>query len=77
MIARNIITLIIISLFTAMPVIYLVADNWLNKYHYRIHPGWMDYSFGFAVALIIAIATISYRAVSAARANPAISLKYE
>jgi putative ABC transport system permease protein len=77
LIAKEIIILLCISLVIAMPLIYLVADNWLNNYHYRITPGAIDFIYGFAIAVFIAITTISYRAIKAALANPAVSLRYE
>lgn len=77
LIAKEIIILLCISLAIALPLIYLVADNWLSNYHYRINPGAIDFVYGFAIAVFIAITTISYRAIKAALANPAVSLKYE
>jgi putative ABC transport system permease protein len=61
----------------ALPLIYLVADNWLQNYHYRIDLGAIDFVYGFAIAMVIALSTISYRAIKAALANPAVSLRYE
>ncbi|MCD6661155.1 MAG: ABC transporter permease [Lentimicrobium sp.] len=77
LIAREIIILLTVSLAISAPFIYLAADNWLNNYHYRIQINPFDFVSGFAVALCIALATISYRAIKAANVNPAVSLRYE
>ncbi|MHC1774580.1 MAG: FtsX-like permease family protein [Lentimicrobium sp.] len=77
MIAKEILILLSISLAIALPLIYLVADNWLSNYQYRINPGATDFIYGFAIAVFIAITTISYRAIRAALINPAVSLRYE
>lgn len=77
LIAKDIIILILISMAIAMPLIYLVADNWLQNYHYRINLQITDFAAGFLIAIAIALATISYRAIKAALLNPAVSLRYE
>jgi len=58
-------------------MIYYVSGNWLENFYYRINPGVLTFVIGFSIALVIAIATISYRILRAARVNPASSLKYE
>jgi len=37
----------------------------------------MDFLLGFLVAIVIALATISYRAIRTAQMNPVVSLRYE
>ncbi|MBK6347700.1 MAG: ABC transporter permease [Bacteroidales bacterium] len=77
LIAREIIVLIIISMAIAVPLVYLVADNFLNNYHYRVSIGAGDFVSGFVIAVVIAMATISYRSIRVALINPADSLRYE
>ncbi|MCU0457912.1 MAG: ABC transporter permease [Bacteroidales bacterium] len=76
-ISREIIVLVSISALIAWPVSYFVADRWLENFHYRIEAGVFTFIAGLAIALGIAILTISYRIMKAARVNPASSLKYE
>ena len=61
----------------AWPLIWYFAGKWLESFHYRIELGLPVFMAGFAVALAIALMTISYRIVRATRVNPAQSLKYE
>lgn len=77
LIAREIIILVIISAVIAIPLIWWVAHNWLQNYHYRIHLEVFDFLYGFIIAIIIALLTISQRAVKSALANPTESLRYE
>jgi putative ABC transport system permease protein len=58
-------------------MIYYIAGRWLENFYYRISPGVFSFIAGFAIALGIAIFTISIRVIKAARMNPARSLKYE
>lgn len=77
LISRNISLLVVIAAGIGIPLIYLFAIRWLQNYHYRIDPGLFDFLTGFLIVFLIAIATISYRTLKAARIKPAQSLKYE
>jgi putative ABC transport system permease protein len=76
-ISRETILLVLISSVIAMPVIYFLAGKWLENFYYRISLGILSFAAGFIIALSIAILTVSYRIIKAARVNPARSLKYE
>jgi putative ABC transport system permease protein len=76
-ISREIIILISISALIAWPLIYYIASNWLEGFYYRINLGVFSFIAGLTIALGIAVLTISYRIMKAARINPAQSLKYE
>ena len=76
-ISREIIILISISALIAWPLIYYIASKWLENFFYRINLGIFSFVAGLIIVLGIAILTISYRIMKAARVNPAQSLKYE
>jgi putative ABC transport system permease protein len=75
--SKEIIILVVIATIIAVPLVWWVADNWLQNYPYRISIGVGDFLLGFLAAVIIALATISYRTIKSARANPTSSLRYE
>jgi putative ABC transport system permease protein len=75
--SKEVIVLISVSAVIAWPIIYYIAENWLRNFYYRINPGTFSFVAGLTIALGIAILTISYRILVAARVNPAQSLKYE
>lgn len=77
LVAKEIIILVVISTAIAWPLIYWIADNWLQNYHYRISLQVGDFLIGFFIAIIIALATISFRTIQTALVNPAESLRYE
>jgi len=77
LITRNVSILVLIAAVIATPLIYLIADKWLQNYYFRINPGVLDFLAGFLLVFILAITTISYRTLKAARIKPAHSLKYE
>ncbi len=76
-ISKEIIVLVSVSAIISWPVIYYIAGKWLENFYYRINLGMFSFISGFSVALGIALLTISYRVIKAARVNPAQSLRYE
>jgi putative ABC transport system permease protein len=76
-ISREVIILVSLSALIAWPVVYYWAGKWLENFFYRIDLGLFTFIAGLTIALGIAILTISYRILRAARINPAQSLKYE
>jgi putative ABC transport system permease protein len=76
-ISKEIVILVSVSALIAWPVVYYWAGKWLENFYYKINPGLFTFVTGLAIALGIAILTISYRVLRAAKVNPAQSLKYE
>jgi putative ABC transport system permease protein len=75
-ISREVIILVTVSAVIAWPVVYYLAGKWLENFYYKINPGLFTFIAGLTIALSIALLTISYRILRAARVNPAQSLKY-
>jgi putative ABC transport system permease protein len=61
----------------AWPVSWMLMDNWLQNFAFRIQIGLMPFIVSAALAFIIAIATVIFQAYRAAITNPASTLKYE
>jgi len=76
-ISREVIMLVTISSLIAWPVVYYWAGKWLENFYYRIDLGLFTFIAGLTIGIGIAVLTISYRILKAARINPAQSLKYE
>jgi putative ABC transport system permease protein len=76
-ISREVVILVSISALIAWPVVYYWAGKWLQNFYYKINLGFFTLVMGLAIALGIAVLTISYRILRAAKVNPAQSLKYE
>ncbi len=69
--------LVVIAIFIAIPVAWWAMNSWLNEYAYRIDiSGWMFVMTG-GLAIGLAMLTISFHAVKAARENPVKSIKME
>ena len=76
-ISKEIVILVSISALIAWPVMYYWSGKWLENFYFRISPGLFSFASGLIIAIGIALLTISYRIMKAARVNPAQSLKYE
>ena len=61
----------------AAPVAYWALQSWLNDFAYRVDLGVEVFVAAVIISVIIAILTVSYRAIKAATANPTEALKYE
>ena len=77
LICKDVMVLVALASVLAWPLIYWVAGNWLQNYHYRISLQASDFLLGLVVAVVIALLTISYRVIRAASINPAISMRYQ
>jgi len=69
--------LVLIANILAFPIAYFVTNRWLQDFAYRTEIGAGTYLLSASMALIIAIATISYQAIRSAISNPIDALKYE
>jgi ABC-type antimicrobial peptide transport system permease subunit len=73
--SKEFIVLITIAFAIAAPIAWYFMHNWLQNYAYRINISWWLFAAGGFVAIIIALATISFQAIKAAFANPVNSLR--
>jgi len=68
---------VIIANLIAWPAAYLILDQWLKSFAYRAGMNWLIFVLSAVLALVIAMVTVGYQAVTAGLAHPARSLKYE
>jgi putative ABC transport system permease protein len=61
----------------AWPVAYFAMNYWLQNFAYRINIGLGIFILAALLALVIALLTVGYQAIKAARANPIEALRYE
>jgi putative ABC transport system permease protein len=77
LLSRDFIRLVLVAFIIASPVAWLIMNNWLNDFAYRINiSAWIFIAAGL-LSVLVALATISYQAIKAAVANPVRSLRSE
>ena len=75
--SKDFLILVIVSNIIAWPVAYYFMNKWLQDFAYKINISWWVFVISGGIALIIALATVSFQAIKAAVANPVDSLRYE
>jgi putative ABC transport system permease protein len=69
--------MILVAICVAMPLSYLVSQNWLNDFAYHINLQWWYFAGAGITTITIALFTVSFQSVKAALVNPAESLRAE
>jgi putative ABC transport system permease protein len=77
LLSKDFLTLVVISFFIAAPVAWYFMHGWLQRFAYRTGVYWWIFAIAGVTALLIAIVTVSFQAIKAARANPTKSLSTE
>ncbi|MGE5107755.1 MAG: ABC transporter permease [Sphingobacteriales bacterium] len=77
MLSKDFMKLVAISVVIAFPVAWYAMHQWLQDFTYRINIAWWMFVGAGAVALLVALITISFQAIKAAVANPIKSLRTE
>jgi len=68
---------VILANLFAWPVAWYALHQWLQRFAYRIDMSWLLFLFSGLIALAIALATVYFHSLRAARADPVRSLRYE
>jgi len=69
--------LIGIAIVIASPIAWYIMKTWLQDFAYHISIQWWMFAIAGALALLIALVTVSFQAIRAAVANPVESLRTE
>lgn len=77
MLTKDFLKLVVIALLFAFPIGWWTMNKWLQGFAYRITISWWIFLLAGAVAILIALVTVSLQAVKAAMANPVKSLRSE
>lgn len=77
LLASDFTRLVIFALVIAFPVSYLVMNNWLNDYAYRIDISWWLFALCALFVVGISWLTVSWHSMRAATVNPVESLRSE
>ena len=77
LLSREFLLLVLLALAIASPLAWWAMDSWLRNYAYQIRIEWWYFGLAGAMAILIALATVSLQALKAALANPVKSLRSE
>jgi len=71
------IKLVLIAFLIAAPVAWYFMNNWLQGFAYKVNISWWMFFMAGAIAVLIALITVSFQAIKAAMSNPVKSLRSE
>jgi ABC-type antimicrobial peptide transport system permease subunit len=77
MLSKDFVILVLTSCAIAIPVAWLLMNEWLKNYQYKISLGIGVFTAVVAVSIVITLITVSFQAIKAAVANPVKSLRTE
>ena len=77
LLSKEFIILVALANVVAWPVAYFAMQRWLQRFAYQVDLGIWTFVVSGALALAVALATVSAQAVRAALANPVDAMRYE
>ena len=77
LLSKDFLKLVVLSSLISFPLAWWFMHTWLQNYAYRIEISWWIFIVAAALAIIIALFTISFQAIKAALSNPVKSLRTE
>jgi putative ABC transport system permease protein len=77
LLSKEYIKLVMFSIVIATPIVWWAMNNWVQTFPYRIEISPLIFLVAGGIVLLVALLTISYQTMKAARTNPVDSLRYE
>ncbi len=77
LLSKDFLKLVAISILIAIPIAWYYMSNWLEEFDFRISISVWVFAIAGGLTLVIALVTVSFQAIKAARANPVKSLRSE
>ncbi|WP_026967502.1 ABC transporter permease [Algoriphagus terrigena] len=77
LLSRDFIKLVLVAILVATPVAWYGMNKWLEGFAYQVPIHWWIFGIAGALAVVIALATISFQAIKAALMDPVKSLRSE
>jgi putative ABC transport system permease protein len=77
LVSKDFIKVVLLAVVVAIPTAVWLMQKWLEDFAYRVGMQWWMFALGSLIALLIALVTVSFQAIKAARANPVKSLRTE
>ena len=76
-ISRSVVASVVVSILIAMPVAYFMMQDWLSGFPYNVGFQPLLFLSAALLAVVIAMVTVTFTSLKAARTNPALALHYE
>jgi len=77
LLTKSFIGLLALAIVISIPIAWYGASRWLDSFAFKIDINWMIFGLAAGLTFIVALLTIGYESIKAARANPVDSLRDE
>ncbi|HYE55423.1 MAG TPA: ABC transporter permease [Chitinophagaceae bacterium] len=77
LLSKDFLILVLIAFVVASPLAWYFMHTWLQDFAYRVDIAWWVFALAGALAVMIALITVSFQAIKAAMMNPIKSLRTE
>jgi putative ABC transport system permease protein len=77
MLTKEFVILSVIANIIAWPIAYIAMNKWLETFAFRTNTGISIFILAGGITLFIALLTVSYQVIRAARANPVDAIQHE
>ena len=77
LVSKDFLLLVMIANLFAWPLAWWATRHWLQDFAYSIDVNWWFFALSGAIAILIALLTVSFQSIKAALANPVDSLRNE
>jgi len=77
LLSKDFVRPVVLSLLIATPITIVIMSRWLQGFAYRVAISWWMFALAGGVAIVIAVVTVLYQTLRAARVNPVMSLRSE
>lgn len=77
LLSKDFIRLVLLAIAIGMPLAAYFMHGWLEKFAYHVDVAWWVFAVTGVLALMLAMLTVSYQSIKAARMNPVRSLRTE
>ena len=77
LLSRDFLKLVAVAVLLASPIAWYAMTRWLEAFAYKITIDWWLFALAGLLAVLLALFTVSFQSVKAARMNPVKSLKTE
>lgn len=77
LLSKDFLKLVLIAIVLASPIAWWIMNQWLADFVYKINIGWWVFALAGALAIGIALLTVSFKSIKTALMNPVKSLRSE
>ena len=77
MLNKSFLILVVVANVIAIPIAYILSNNWLSGFAYRTNITVWPFVIATAISIVVTIITVSIQSYQTAKAKPVDALKYE